>query len=375
MADNTFIKPEGYIKPDPETMGASPAAQSEDDIYEDAGDLEFNTDSKWQSLYLARVPKYVWESWSQLDDDAEIQIGTIRQTKIPKGNGQFDVSLSMLLSSNVAQHQTIPKEYELDVTDQHVKNTFVFSEQDLPGFKSKAAEKFNPATANMPARFKRPKPANKPYDPNKKFESWTKKPVPKRTQLSGRVAHEVNCVAVENEESQRLLTTRTLEAMKPKATIKWLGNQDINALDDKYIQPGTLAASERMAGFIKTGGPVSNKKRPQMVKTARMPENELLDRIFACFKKYKYWSMKALRQELQQPEAYLRETLEKVAVLAKSGRFATQWSLRPENLAANYEIGDEMAPQSMGPEGNDDSEFGDMDEDEDEDVKFEDVVS
>lgn len=112
-----------------------------------------------------------------------------------------------------------------------------------------------------------------------------------------------------------------------------------------------------------------------MVKTARMPENELLDRIFACFKKYKYWSMKALRQELQQPEAYLRETLEKVAVLAKSGRFATQWSLRPENLAANYEIGDEMAPQSMGPEGNDDSEFGDMDEDEDEDVKFEDVVS
>lgn len=91
MADNTFIKPEGYIKPDPETMGASPAAQSEDDIYEDAGDLEFNTDSKWQSLYLARVPKYVWESWSQLDDDAEIQIGTIRQTKIPKGNGQFDV--------------------------------------------------------------------------------------------------------------------------------------------------------------------------------------------------------------------------------------------------------------------------------------------
>lgn len=83
--------------------------------------------------------------------------------------------------------------------------------------------------------------------------------------------------------------------------------------------------------------------------------------------------MKALRAELQQPEAYLRETLEKVAVLAKSGRFATQWSLKEENKLANYEgAGDAMAP-TAGPDGGDESEFGDMDDEEDEDVKFEDV--
>jgi hypothetical protein len=77
MAD-TYIKPE--VKPDPDALGASPSALDEDDIYEDAGDLEFNTDPKYQSLYLARVPKYVWEAWSKLDDDAEIQIGTVRMT-------------------------------------------------------------------------------------------------------------------------------------------------------------------------------------------------------------------------------------------------------------------------------------------------------
>lgn len=84
--------------------------------------------------------------------------------------------------------------------------------------------------------------------------------------------------------------------------------------------------------------------------------------------------MKALRNELQQPEAYLRETLEKVAVLAKSGRFATQWSLKEENKLANYEgAADSLAPTVNGPEGGDDSEFGDLEDEEDEDVKFEDV--
>lgn len=83
--------------------------------------------------------------------------------------------------------------------------------------------------------------------------------------------------------------------------------------------------------------------------------------------------MKALRAELQQPEQYLRETLEKIAVLSKTGRFATTWSLKPENKLANYEaIGDEMAPTA---EGVDESDIGDADEeDEDDDVKFEDVV-
>jgi transcription initiation factor TFIIF subunit beta len=70
------------VKPDPDALGASPAAFTDDDIYEDAGDLEFNTDLEFQKLYLARVPKYLWESWSKLDDDAEIQIGTVRQSTV-----------------------------------------------------------------------------------------------------------------------------------------------------------------------------------------------------------------------------------------------------------------------------------------------------
>lgn len=83
------------IKPDPESLG-SPSGLSDEDIYEEAGDLEFNTDPSYQKLYLARVPKYLWEAWSKLDDDAEIQIGTIRQTSTPHGVWH----LSFLIQSN-----------------------------------------------------------------------------------------------------------------------------------------------------------------------------------------------------------------------------------------------------------------------------------
>lgn len=64
------------IKPEPDSIGASPAAHTDDDLYEDAGDLEFAGSD--QGLYLTRVPKFIWERWSQLDDNQEVTIGTVR---------------------------------------------------------------------------------------------------------------------------------------------------------------------------------------------------------------------------------------------------------------------------------------------------------
>jgi transcription initiation factor TFIIF subunit beta len=80
------------IKPDPDIKGASPGVlAADDDIYEDAGDLEFNTNHTWQALYLARVPKGLWEAWSKLDDDAEIELGTIRSTGVTRSDGTVEV--------------------------------------------------------------------------------------------------------------------------------------------------------------------------------------------------------------------------------------------------------------------------------------------
>lgn len=91
---------EPQIKADPE---ASPAPvgtpADEEDLYEDAGDLEFYSRAPGTSnetLYLTRVPQYVWDSWmkmtERLGDDDEIRIGTLRTWNQPKPDGSSEVS-------------------------------------------------------------------------------------------------------------------------------------------------------------------------------------------------------------------------------------------------------------------------------------------
>lgn len=89
-----YIKQDPYIKPDPEAAEASTPVD-EDDLYEDAGDLEFYDKSapnhSNETLYLARVPKYMWDAWAKLTerlgDDDEIQIGTLRTWNEAKPDG------------------------------------------------------------------------------------------------------------------------------------------------------------------------------------------------------------------------------------------------------------------------------------------------
>lgn len=92
-----YIKQDPYIKRDPDAVGNSPSPFADSEVFDDAGDLEFGNDPKFQSIYLARVPKYIWEQWSDLDDDAEIQLGTIRQTMEANKDGSQRVLIPTIL--------------------------------------------------------------------------------------------------------------------------------------------------------------------------------------------------------------------------------------------------------------------------------------
>lgn len=81
-----------HIKPDPDSIGASPTAHTDDDLYEDAGDLEFAGAD--QGLYLTRIPKFLWERWSQLDDNQEVTIGTVRVEGGPENVKRVRVACS-----------------------------------------------------------------------------------------------------------------------------------------------------------------------------------------------------------------------------------------------------------------------------------------
>lgn len=64
------------VKQESDSILGAANIPADEDIYEDAGDLDFtNAD---QQVYLTRLPKFLWETWSQLDDDQEVQVGTLR---------------------------------------------------------------------------------------------------------------------------------------------------------------------------------------------------------------------------------------------------------------------------------------------------------
>ncbi len=104
MADQVRIKSEADVD--------SPMA---DDELDDAGDLEFfdtnNPDNPLGKLYLTRLPNYVWQAWDSLDDDAEIQIGTVRLwSENGKVNAQSLATVSTTLTSCLGQAATAPQE-------------------------------------------------------------------------------------------------------------------------------------------------------------------------------------------------------------------------------------------------------------------------
>lgn len=65
-----------HIKPDPENKDTVLADLDDEDLYEDAGDLDFSAAA--QNVWLSRLPRQLWEHWANIDDDEEIEIGTMR---------------------------------------------------------------------------------------------------------------------------------------------------------------------------------------------------------------------------------------------------------------------------------------------------------
>ncbi|KAM5383675.1 hypothetical protein ACJZ2D_001912 [Fusarium nematophilum] len=327
---------EPFIKPDPEASG-SPTQVGEDDLYEDAGDLEFYDKSApnraFDTLYLARVPRYMWDAWikltERLGDDDEIQIGTLRTWNEQKPDGGVDTKLRMLLAPNCPEHQLLPREYDLDVLEPNVSNHFIFSEEDLPGFKAKSKARQDAANAGIPASLLRQRagngggPERPSYDRRSRFQPYYRKAVPKRTKVFGKIHYDVRVEPRDIREEERLLAQRLIDAEQSKSKLQIISRNKASSI----INPGTAGSVSWGGNFIKNTAPTVKPKKGEVFKAARIPENQLLDLIFECFRQYQYWSMKALRQKLQQPDQYLRQVLEKIAVLNKSGRFANHYCL------------------------------------------------
>lgn len=84
--------------------------------------------------------------------------------------------MAILLNPGRAEHQNLPKEYNLDVLDQNLRNTFMFTEADLEGYKSKNKARQQAADAGIPSHLLRAKekPAPTPGGKRGRQESFRK---------------------------------------------------------------------------------------------------------------------------------------------------------------------------------------------------------
>lgn len=246
----------------------------------------------------------------------------------------------------MAEFADYPKEYKFNVTNNKPLNEFVFSEKDLEGYN--------------PNAYKRPRGNQGGVKDGRVDKGWSrggfrngrKQPIPKHTTLVARSTLDINCVPVDNAE---LAHFRVRESKKTQQA------------SNKLVLENNLHEFTRLiGGTTPAGNPTFDiqaaraKPKSQDNKFARIPQNQLLDMLLKLFQEYKYWPIKALKDRTRQPEAYLRETLSKIATLVRTGQFANTWMLNKDAEESNYlanldetDVKEEMAPE---PEFNDDDE-------------------
>lgn len=97
-----------------------------------------------------------------------------------------------------------------------------------------------------------------------------------------------------------------------------------------------------------------------------MERSELTDRIFGLFGDKPFWNLASLRNELQQPDAWLRTVLSDYAETVQSGHYAHYFTLKPEwqdNLQESKAKGTKIDFEGkQEDEDEDDDEDDDMEE-------------
>ncbi|KTW31128.1 transcription factor IIF subunit TFG2 [Pneumocystis jirovecii RU7] len=278
---------------------------SYEDYEDDAGDLDM---SKIRSkVWLVKVPKFLLDRWELVKDDG-VDLGIIRIQ-----NGKSD-NIKLIIP-DVESNKDLPLEYNVFVMNRHTRNAYVFAERE-----EKSMQNFSDATL-----FR---------ETCRKGGSSPCKPSQKHIALVGTIAHECNISPIINEQYRKVMQARSKAASQPKRKIQMLSNH--SSLTRNFMTLGMPETNAgRFSSFIK-----NTRKSASDQKASRLPRNELLDILFKCFDDYDYYSMKTLKEITKQPETYLKEVLESIAVLLKKGPYIMKWTLKTEyknrnNLSAN----------------------------------------
>jgi transcription initiation factor TFIIF subunit beta len=361
MAD---IKP--AIKVDP----ADEAGRSMADMDEFEEDIDLAMPRPEEQAWLLSVPNDVWQAWYDMyqraPENEVIEIGKLRVFHAAEAEDPLKQKIELRLHRDAAklpEHDKVLKNYDVTLTANGDGNVSVFSEKDLPGHRS--AGRNRQLQANRPSGI--PSKSER-YGKDGRVNYRTA--IPKQTALAPRIHHEAKATPIEDAEYHAHLKRAWDAHLAPKSRATYIEGID------RTMHPGRSALTNLNPTFSLSSRPGAKGQKTGKVvkdKAVRVEGSVLLKRLEDCFRRYKYWGMRALRNELKQPEAWIKENLEQIATLVRSGDFANNWQLKPE-FANIIGSGDDVKEEAANIESGTDMASGDeMDDDDDDPADFQDV--
>ncbi|KAI5988624.1 transcription initiation factor IIF, beta subunit-domain-containing protein [Pisolithus albus] len=156
------------------------------------------------------------------------------------------------------------------------------------------------------------------------------------TILTGRIKHECNLRPLFNESYRLHMRERSRAYNTPKRQIRMIEEAGVS---------GGRGGINRLSTGISTGS------FADMIKAKQKP-------VKGTFEQQPRWNIKPLRERTQQPEAYLKEVLNEIATLHRSGEYNGMWEL--SEIFAREGVKAENAPGANYDEEDDDDD--DMEE-------------
>jgi transcription initiation factor TFIIF subunit beta len=202
-------------------------------------------------------------------------------------------------------------------------------------------------------RNKRERQRKENKEKGKKFEPYARKPITKQTAIAGIVEKDLECVPVKNEEFY-VLEARETESMlkipeRPQAIFGKSGNR----------QPQYMLSQAEKKKITQANQ--AKKQKAKDDRSARVSRADLIDKLLQCFKTHRIWGLRDLKAVVNQPEQYVREILQEIAFMWKSGDWNGKYELKDEYKAQDAALlnptNSEVAPEAEDSE--DEEEFED----------------
>lgn len=328
----------------------------EEDLQDTGETLNLEMEHADNPVWLVKLTPQLTSIWKKKGFLKGQELG---QVKIQRGTSPPKIFLD--LNQNIPEHRHLDSQYQLHMTKQAVNNEFIFSETEFDHFKHRLLYRtqvvempyqpklrsLNNEALNHAAKwtrktktFRREQPesgmgttrtqsfARRQRSKFKRFIPFAKT-IPKKTELVGKVVHECQVIPsrlATNNKLKLAAQKRFLAKMVKKKHINYLKNANTGILQGRAgpnIHTGaTITLSRDLAAkreAAKTEG-----------RASRMDKKVLMKLLFQLFDQYDYWTMKGLKEKTNQPEAYLKECLENIAVMERRGPYALKYRLKDE---------------------------------------------